>query len=79
MNTSQVNIKPCIYLIYTYIFTDEYCVIKIIHAYTQANKKITQALCHHNYAKNVKPLLNYIQVYKMTWQRYDISDGIVMS
>ena len=39
-----------------------------------------QALCHHNYAKNVKPLLNYmIQVYKMTWQRYDISDGIVMS
>ena len=25
-----------------------------------------QALCHHNYAKNVKPL--HIQVYKMTWQ-----------
>ena len=30
------------YIPHTYIFTmDEYCVIKIIHAYTQANKKIT--------------------------------------
>ena len=38
-----------------------------------------QALCHHNYAKNVNLFLITYKSITMTWQRYDISDGIVMS
>ena len=71
------------YIPHTYIFTmDEYCVIKIYmhtHKLTRKLQPKKHYVTIRNYAKNVKPLLNYIQVYKMTWQRYDISDSIVMS
>ena len=53
------------YIPHTYIFTmDEYCVIKIIHAYTQANKKITNLNKHYVTITMLKMLNLFLITYK---------------